>query len=120
MSIKYDYDQEADVLYVSFGRSDHARYVNLTDNVILRLDLGEETGQPPRAVGLTFISYAAMRERLAGLPLGVPLSNLRNLPEELWQAVVAVIASAPVSDVLEVAFTLAIQAPPLPELAPAS
>lgn len=119
MSIKYDYDEEADVLYVSFGHSDHVRYVNLTDNLVLRLDTGEESGQPPRAIGLTFISFQAMRDRLAGQPITIPLANLRNLPDNIWQAVIAVISSAPVSDVLEVAFSLAIQVPALPDLMPA-
>lgn len=117
MNIKYDYDQDADVLYVSFGRSEHVRYVNLTDNLVLRLDTGQETHQPPRAVGLTFISYQAMRERLEKKPLTVPLANLRNLPEELWQAVVAVISTAPVSDVLDVAVSFEMQTPPLQMLA---
>lgn len=115
MSIKYDYDEEADVLYVSFCRSEHVRYVNLTDNIVLRLDTGQESGQPPRAVGLTFISFQAMRERLAGRPLTIPLANLRNLPDGLWQAVIAVISSAPVSDVLDVAFSLGVQIPKLPQ-----
>ncbi len=119
MSIKYDYDEEADVLYVSFIHSDHVRYVNLTDNLVLRLDTGEESGQPPRAVGLTVISFQAMRERLAGRPISIPVANLRNLPDNIWQAVVAVISSAPVSDVLDVAFSFAIQVPSLPDLTPA-
>ena len=119
MSIKYDYDEEADVLYVSFGHSEHVRYVNLTDNLILRLDTGEETGQPPRAIGLTFVSFQAMREHLAGQPITIPLANLRNLPDNIWQAVVTVISSAPVSDVLGVAFSVAIQMPKLPQLASA-
>ncbi len=113
MNIQYDYDQEADVLYVSFGRSEHVRYVNLTDNLVLRLDTGHETKQAPRAVGLTFISFQAMRERLAGKPLTVPLANLRNLPDEIWQAVLAVISTAPVSDVLDVTFGFDMQSPPL-------
>lgn len=118
MNIKYDYDQEADVLYVSFGRSEHVRYVNLTDNLVLRLDTGRETHQPPRAVGLTFISFEAMRAQLGGKPLTVPLTNLRNLPEELWQAVLAVISTAPVSDVLDVTFAIDVQAPPQSQLMP--
>src|SRR5712692_7377039 len=114
MSIRYDYDEEADVLYVSLGGSEHVRYINLTDNIILRLDTGRETGEPPRAVGLTFISFQAMRERLAGQPMTIPLANLRNLPDDLWQAVISVISSAPVTDVLDVAFSFGMQVPPLP------
>lgn len=119
MNIKYDYDEEADVLYVSFGHSDHVRYVNLTDNLVLRLETGEESHQPPRAIGLTFISYQAMRDRLTTQPITIPLANLRNLPDNIWQAVLAVISSAPVSDVLEVAFSFAIQAPAFPDHMPA-
>src|SRR5438128_2292437 len=114
MNIKYDYDSEADVLYVSFGRSENIRYINLTDNLVLRLDTGKETNQPPRAVGLTFINYQAMRDRLGDKPMTVPLANLRNLPEDLWQAIIAVISTAPVSDVLEIAFAFDVPTPPLP------
>jgi len=117
MKTKFDYDEEADVLYVSFGRSEHVRHVNLTDNIVLRLDTGQEADTPPRAVGLTFISFQAMRDRLAGHPVSVPLANLRNLPDEVWQAVVSVISTAPVSDVLDVAFSFAVQIPHEPALA---
>jgi hypothetical protein len=55
-----------------------------------------------------------MRERLAGQPMTIPLANLRNLPDDLWQAVISVISSAPVTDVLDVAFSLGMQVPPLP------
>jgi len=120
MSIKYNYDEAADVLYVSFGASEHVRYVNLTDNLILRLDTGKQTGEPPRAVGLTFISFQAMQAKLGDRQLTFPLTNLRNLPDELWQAVIAVISSAPVSDVLDVAFSVGVQVPALPDLAQAS
>ena len=114
MTTKINYDEEADVLYISFGRSDNVHYVNLTDNIILRLDTGLENDRLPRAIGLTFVSYQAMRLSLAGQPIIVPLTNLRNLPDELWQAVVSVISSAPVTDILDVAFSLAVQIPELP------
>jgi hypothetical protein len=48
-------------------------------------------------------------------PLSVPLANLRNLPEDLWQAVLAVITTPPVSDFLAVGLSLSPQIPPLPE-----
>ena len=46
-------------------------------------------------------------------PLNVPLANLRNMPEDLWQAVLAVITTPPVSDFLAVGLSLSPQAPPL-------
>jgi hypothetical protein len=114
--IKVNYDEEADVLYVSFGRSEHVTGVELADNILLRLDTGKATGTPPRAVGLTFISFAQMMARYRDRPLRVPLANLRNLPEDLWQIVLDVLTSPPVSDFLGIELALSPQAPPLPEL----
>ena len=113
--IKINYDEEADILYVSFGRSDHVTGVELADNILLRLDTGKAAGTPPKAVGLTFISFARMMSHYQDKPLNVPLANLRNLPEELWQAVLTVITTPPVSDFLAVGFSLSPQVPPLPE-----
>lgn len=96
--IKYNYDKEADVLYVSFGRSEHVTGVELADSILLRLDTGKATGAPSRAVGLTFISFAAMMAHYKDKPLNIPLANLRSLPDDLWQAVMAVMTTPPVSD----------------------
>jgi hypothetical protein len=112
--IRINYDEEADVLYVSFGRSEHVTGVELADNILLRLDTGRAAGGAPRAVGLTFISFARMMAAHQDRPLTVPLANLRNLPEDLWQAVWAVITTPPVSDFLDVALSLSPQVPPLP------
>ena len=113
--MKMNYDEDADVLYVSFGRSEHVTGVELADNILLRLDTGKATGAAPRAVGLTFISFAQMMAHYRDRPLQVPLANLRNLPEDLWQAVWAVLTTPPVSDFLDVGLALSPQVPPLPE-----
>lgn len=113
--IKINYDQEADVLYVSFGRSEHVTGVELADNILLRLDTGKATGTPPRAVGLTFISFAQLMAHYRDKPLNVPLASLRSLPEDLWQAVLAVTTTPPVSDYLAIGLSLSPQVPPLPE-----
>jgi hypothetical protein len=111
---KLNYDKEADVLYVSFGRSEHVTGVELADNILLRLDTGKTAGTDPRAVGLTFISFSHMMSR-PDRSLHIPLLNLRNLPEELWQAVFTVLTKPPVSDFLGVELSLLLQTPPLPE-----
>jgi hypothetical protein len=113
--IKINYDEEADVLYVSFGRSDHVTGIELTDNILLRLDTGKTSGTPPRAIGLTFVSFARMMALHQDKPLTVPLTNLRSLPEDLWQAVLSVTTTPPVSDFLAVGLSLSPQVPPLPE-----
>src|SRR5687767_7387752 len=112
--IKVNYDKDADVLYVSFGRSEHVTGVALTDNVLLRLDTGKASGAPPRAVGLTFVSYERMMAHHQHQPIAVSLTSLRHLPEELWQAVLTVLTTPPVSDFLAVHLSLKPQTPPLP------
>ena len=113
--IKVNYDEDADVLYISFGQSEHVTGVELADNILLRLDTGQATGSPPKAVGLTFISFGYMMGHYQGKPVNVPLANLRHLPEELWQAVLAVTTTPPVSDFLAVGLSLSPRVPPLPE-----
>jgi hypothetical protein len=112
---KINYDEEGDVLYVSFERSEHVTGIELADNILLRLDTGKTTGGAPKAVGLTFISFARMMEHYRDKPLSVPLANLRDLPEELWQAVLAVMTTPPVSDFLSIGLFLSPQVPPLPQ-----
>ena len=112
---KINYDEEGDVLYVSFGRSKHVTGIELADNILLRLDTGKTSSTPPKAIGLTFISFARMMAHYRDKPLSVPLANLRNLPDELWQAVLTVITTPPVSDFLAIGFSLSPQVPPLPE-----
>jgi hypothetical protein len=113
--IKINYDQEADVLYVSFGQSEHVTGVELTDNVLLRLDTGQASNTLPKAIGLTFISFSHMMAHYQDRPLTVSLANLRSLPEELWQAVLTVTTTPPVSDFLALELRLSPQIPPLPE-----
>ncbi len=117
--IKVNYDEEADVLYIGFDRSEHVTGVELADNILLRLDTGQTTRTPPRAIGLTFISFSHMIGHSQDRPLNVPLANLRDLPEELWQAVLAVTTTPPVSDFLAVGLSLSPRIPPLPEPATA-
>lgn len=114
---KINYDAEGDVLYVSFARSEHVTGVELGDNILLRLDTGKSSGTPPKAIGLTFISFARMMEAHRDKPFMVPLANLRNLPQELWDAVLTVITTPPVSDFLAIGLSLSPQVPPLPEQA---
>ena len=109
-----NYDEEADVLYVSFGHSKSITGVELADNVLLRLDTGRVTGAPPRAIGLTFISFQKMREAHRQQPLRVSLSNLRSLPDDIWLATLSVVTSPPVSDFLSVDLAISPHFPPLP------
>ena len=114
MKTRIDYDKKADVLYVSFGRSEHVTGVELTDNIVLRLDTGKATGKPPRAIGLTFVSFSRMMVQHQDRPLTISLNQLRDLPDDLWRTVMEVVTTPPVSDVLAVGLSLIPQTPPLP------
>ena len=117
--MKMNYDQETDVLYVSFGRSRHVTGVELADNILLRLDTGKASGELPRAVGLTFVSFSRMMAVHRERPLTISLEQLRNLPSALWPAVLTVLTSPPVSDFLTAEMASAPRVPPVPELVPA-
>jgi len=108
---KINYDEEGDILYVSFEKSEHVTGIQLADNILLRLD----TGKVPKAVGLTFISFERMKAYYQNRPFNVSLTNLRSLPEDIWQAVLSIITTPPVSDFLAVGLSLSPQVPPLPE-----
>jgi len=81
--------------------------------------MNETKGTTPRAIGLTFVSFAHMMQHYRDKPLNVPLASLRNLPEDIWQAVLAVVTTPPLSDFLSVGLSLSPQVPPLPEQATA-
>jgi len=115
--IKYNYDKEADVLSISFRQSEHITGVELSGSILLRLDTGKAAGEPPCALGLTFISFARMMEYHRDRPLIISLEVLRNLPEGLGQTVMAVLTTPPVSDFLSVELSVVPQVPPLAELA---
>ena len=63
-SLRWDYDEEADVLYLTIGESAPAVGVDIGDGVVVRYDEAEK-----QVVGLTVIG---LRERL-----------LKNLPGAL-------------------------------------
>ena len=111
---KINYDEAANVLYVTFGRSEHVTGIELADNILLRLDTGIATGTQPKAVGLTFVNFSYLKDRYEDKPIEVPLARLRNLRDDLWQAVLAVVTTPPVSDFLSVGLSLTPQVPPLP------
>ena len=76
---KMTYDEETDVLYVSFGQSEHVTGVELADNILLRLDTGRVTGDQPRAIGLTFVNFSRMMAYHQDRPLAISLDQLRDL-----------------------------------------
>lgn len=67
--LKISYDKEADVLYVSLGHPEYTKYVEVGEDLILRLDPETE-----EVVGFTIIGFAAHFSPQSPLPLEIPLS----------------------------------------------
>ncbi len=103
------YDREADILEVFFGENQPATGVELTDNIIIRVDQ-----KTKRAISLMFIHFSILAEKTVYGPRSYPLDNLNNLPEDLRELVLHLIASIPVNQFLEISYFQASQTERIP------
>lgn len=97
-AFSYDYDQETDVLYVSFSPGEKASTaVELNDNILLRFNRAER-----RAVGLTLMDFSVLIQLTRLGPRTFPLSGLADLEPDWQDMVIDIITSSPVDQVLRV------------------
>jgi len=94
--IRLVYDEGEDMLDIFFGENEPATGVELTDNILLRLD--QKTG---RAVSLTICHFSILTELTEYGPRSFPLDNLDELPEDLRALTVRLIMKAPVNQFLK-------------------
>ena len=81
--ISYDYDQEADVLYISFSPGEKASTaVELNDNILLRFNRTER-----RAIGLTLMDFSMLVQLTRLGPRAFPLTGLSDLEPE-WLSLI--------------------------------
>ena len=79
--VKFSYDREADVMYLSLGRPQKARTVEIGRDFIVRLD--PKTG---RVVGLTIVDFS---KHFRAIGKNVPLKgnfDAERLIKHLWAA----------------------------------
>jgi uncharacterized protein YuzE len=94
----YDYDQDTDILYVSFFPGERATTaVELNDNILLRFNREER-----RAVGLTLMDFSVLAQSTGFGLCYFPLTGLADLEEEWQEMVMEIITRPPVSLVLKV------------------
>ena len=94
----YDYDQDTDILYISFSPGERATTaVELNDNILLRLNREEQ-----RAVGLTLMDFSVLAQSTGFGPRYFPLTGLADLEEEWQEMVMEIITRPPVNLVLKV------------------
>lgn len=94
----FSYDQEADVLYISFAPNEAATSaVELNENILLRLNRAER-----RAVGLTLMDFSVLAQMTALGPRSFPLTGLDELEPEWQDLVIELITQPPVNEILRV------------------
>lgn len=94
----YNYDQEADVLYIAFSPGEKATTaVELNDNILLRFNRTEK-----RAIGLTLMDFSVLVQLTKLGPRNFPLTGLEDLEPDWQELVIDLITSPPVNQILKV------------------
>jgi len=94
----YDYDKEADVLYISFSPGEKpTAAVELNDNILLRFNREER-----RAIGLTLMDFSVLVQLTELGPRSFSLTGLSELEPDFQEVVVEIITTPPVNSILKV------------------
>jgi uncharacterized protein YuzE len=94
----YSYHKEADVLYISFAPGEKpTAAVELNDNILLRFNYDEK-----RAVGLTLMDFSVLIQLTRLGPRSFPLTGLSELEPEWQDAVIEIITSPPINQILRI------------------
>ncbi len=94
----YTYDQETDVLYISFAPGEKASAaVELNDNILLRFNRAEK-----RVIGLTLMDFSVLVQTTGLGPRQFPLSGLKDLEPDWQELVIDLITQPPVNQILKV------------------
>lgn len=98
LTYTYDYDKEADVLYISFSpREKPSAAVELNDNILLRFNREEK-----RAIGLTLMDFSVLVQLTELGPRSFSLSGLADLEPDWQEMVIEIITTPPVNQILKV------------------
>ena len=94
--VRFVYDPEADMLEIFFGENQPATGVELTEDIILRLNR-----QTQRPVSLLLLHFSILTEQTEYGPRSYPLNKLAEAPEELGELALQLATSRPVSQFLK-------------------
>ena len=98
-AIHFDYDQDVDILYISFAPGEQATTaVEINDNILLRFNFDER-----RAIGLTLMDFSVLVQPTALGPRHFPLSGLAALETDWQEVVLELLAAPPVNQILTMA-----------------
>lgn len=91
----YQYDEASDTLAITFVPGEHATGIELTDHILLRLNLRER-----RAVGITLFDYSILTGQTELGARSFPLTGLDQLPGPTRDVVLEVLRQPPVRAIL--------------------
>jgi len=95
-TVHYCYDEEGDLLEITFRKARATCAVELTESIILRFDLEKE-----EPLSLSFISYSRLAQPTEVGPRSFRL-KLDSMDDEVRQKVLRIITSSPVNQFLKV------------------
>jgi hypothetical protein len=95
--IRLVYDENEDILDIFFGENKPATGIELTEHILLRLELA--TGL---VVSLTLLHFSILTEQTEYGPRSYPLDKLEELPENIRELVVRALTTAPVNQFLKI------------------
>jgi len=96
-AIRLVYDENEDILDIFFGENKLATGIELTEHILLRLELTAGL-----AVSLTLLHFSILTEQTEYGPRSYPLDKLEELPENIRELVVRALTTAPVNQFLKV------------------
>ena len=92
----FSYDDDADILYISFAPGEKATAaVELNDNILLRFNRDEQ-----RAIGLTLMDFSVLVQPGALGTRHFPLSGLAELEPDWQEIVLTLLMQPPVSNIV--------------------
>lgn len=94
--VRLVYDEDADILELFFGDNGPARGIELTDQIVLRMDR-----EAQRAVSLTLLHFSILSEQTVYGPRSWRLDSLEQMPDALREVVLRVLTTLPVSQFLK-------------------
>ena len=92
----YTYDEDGDILYVSFAPGETGTGIELNDHILLRVNKAEK-----QALGLTFFDFSVLIQMTEWGSRAFPLTGLAVLSAPLRQLVTEIITRPPVSQFLK-------------------
>ncbi len=92
----FTYDEEGDILYISFYPGEKGTGVELNENILLRFNQKEK-----KAIGLTLFNFSVLIQMTETGPRGFPLTGLADISDDLCDIVTHIITHPPVNRYLK-------------------